>query len=58
MADMPIEKSNPPAESRAVQSKDVQVTHENAELLTVHFLSQIYSRLGYIVKLLEEKGNG
>jgi hypothetical protein len=31
------------------------VTHENADLLAVHFLAQIFSRLGYIVKLLEEK---
>lgn len=33
----------------------VEVTHDNADLLSVHFLSQIYSRLGYIVKLLEER---
>jgi hypothetical protein len=33
----------------------VEVTHENADLITVHFLSQIFGRLGYIIKLLEEK---
>lgn len=55
MADMPIEKSNLPAEVKAVQTNKVEVTPENAAVLTVHFLSQIYGRLGYIVKLLEEK---
>jgi len=54
MSDLPIEKSNNPAEVKANQNK-VEVTHENADILTVHFLSQIYGRLGYIVKLLEEK---
>lgn len=33
----------------------VTITHENADILTVHFLSQIFGRLGYIIKLLEEK---
>ena len=33
----------------------IEVTHENADLLTVHFLAQIFGRLGYIVKLLEEE---
>lgn len=33
----------------------IEVTHENADLLTVHFLSQIFGRLGYIIKLLEEE---
>lgn len=39
------------------QNKDSQisVTPENAAVLTVHFLSQIHGRLGYIVKLLEDK---
>lgn len=33
----------------------IEVTVENAPKLTVHFLNQIYMRLGYIVKLLEEQ---
>lgn len=39
------------------QNKDAQikVTPENAAMLTVHFLSQIHGRLGYVIKLLEEK---
>lgn len=39
------------------KSKDsqIKVTPDNASVLTVHFLSQIHGRLGYIVKLLEEK---
>lgn len=50
MADMPLKKAKDvPAENK------VEVTHENADILTVHFLSQIYARLGYMVKLLEEK---
>jgi len=58
MADLPLdrtEKANSPAEVKTVQSNKVEVTPENAAVLTVHFLSQIYGRLGYIVKLLEEK---
>ena len=31
------------------------VTQENAAMLTVHFLSHIYARLGYVIKLLEKK---
>jgi hypothetical protein len=30
------------------------VTNENAAVLAVHFLQQIYARLGYIIKLLEK----
>jgi len=56
MADLPLDskKSKLPL---APQAKDQQitVTHENAGMLTVHFLSQIHGRLGYIIKLLEEK---
>lgn len=53
MADMPVErpKSPPPNEGR----QTIKVTAENAPMLTVHYLVQIYGRLGYIVKLLEEK---
>lgn len=51
MADLPVEKpKSPPAADR-----QIQVTAENSPLLTVHYLAQIYGRLGYIVKLLEEK---
>lgn len=56
MPDLPLKQANDSKE--AVQtpgSNKVEVTPENASVLTVHFLSQIYSRLGYIVKLLEEK---
>lgn len=55
MADLPSEKTNSTAEVKAVQTNKVEVTHDNADILTVHFLSQIYARLGYMVKLLEEK---
>jgi hypothetical protein len=58
MTDKPAKKPTLPAEVKADQPNKIEVTHENADLLTVHFLSQIYGRLGYIVKLLEEKGNG
>lgn len=37
------------------KEQQIEVTHENADLLTVHFLAKIYARLGYMVKLLEEK---
>lgn len=39
----------------APEPRNLEVTHENADLLTVHFLSQILSRLGYLIKLIEEK---
>lgn len=56
MADLPVDrkvKKAPPAP--VAKPGEVVVTHENADILAVHFLSQIHSRLGYIVKLLEEK---
>ena len=38
------------------QSKDIEVTEQNQGKLTVYFLNQIYNRLGYMIKLMEEKG--
>lgn len=38
-----------------VPKGQVEVTHDNAPKLTVHFLSMIHGRLGYMIKLLEEK---
>ena len=35
----------------------IEVTLENAPKLTVHFLQQIYGRLGYMIKILEEIKN-
>ena len=58
MADLPLdhhEKANHTVETKTVPENKIEVTPENAAVLTVHFLSQIYGRLGYIVKLLEEK---
>jgi len=62
MTDLPInkklKKENPvvtsPVDGQHATSK-VEVTHENADILMVHFLSQMFGRLGYIIKLLEEK---
>jgi len=34
--------------------QQIKVTNENAPVVTVHFLQQIYARLGYIIKLLEK----
>lgn len=50
MADLPPS----PKEAKPLP-ESIQVTHENADVLTVHFLSKIYARLGYLIKLLEEK---
>jgi hypothetical protein len=61
MSDLPLEKVNeiptPKSGVPAGNPKEnrVEVTHENADILTVHFLSQIHGRLGYIIKLLEDK---
>lgn len=58
MADLPLDKKSKKATetptAQAVPGK-IEVTHENADLLMVHFLSQIHGRLGYMIKLLEEK---
>ncbi len=54
MADLPLEKANRPLINEN-KDRQIQVTEANAPLLTVHYLAQIYGRLGYIVKLLEEK---
>ena len=50
MADIPSEQTN-----NVPKETKIKVTGENAPVLTVHYLAQIYARLGYIVKLLEEK---
>jgi len=50
---VPTLKSGVPVISH--QEGKIEVTHENADLLAVHFLSQIHGRLGYMIKLLEEK---
>lgn len=55
MADLPIEKSKRTTKEVVVKDSQIEVTDENAAKLAVHFLAQIYARLGYIVKLLEEK---
>lgn len=50
MADIPSEQTN-----EAPKETIIKVTPENAPALTVHYLVQIYGRLGYIVKLLEKQ---
>ena len=64
MSDLPLDrkskKATEPAESTVAQPQSpppgqVTITHENSDILAVHFLSQIFGRLGYIIKLLEEK---
>jgi len=60
MPDLPLDKkgkktiASQPVINTPAPGK-IEVTHENSDLLTVHFLSQIHGRLGYIIKLLEEK---
>lgn len=44
-----------PEEAQKVSPNEIKVTHENAPLLSVHFLSKIYARLGYMIKLIEER---
>lgn len=66
MADLPLNKKSkkvnishtsdkPEVPATQQNPNKVEVTHENADLIAVHFLSQIFGRLGYIIKLLEEK---
>ena len=54
MPDIPLKETKKAIEEQTPGNK-IEVTHENADLLMVHFLSQIYSRLGYMIKLLEDK---
>jgi len=63
MSDLPLDRKAKkvpevapvPAAVPVGDPNKIIVTHENADILAVHFLAQIFSRLGYIVKLLEEK---
>ena len=55
--EVPASAVTPLAQTAEIQQNPnkVEVTHDNSDLLAVHFLAQIFHRLGYIVKLLEEK---
>jgi hypothetical protein len=53
--DLPLDKKAKLPLVPQTKDQQIQVTPENAAVLTVHFLSQIHGRLGYIVKLLEGK---
>lgn len=55
MADLPLDKRAKLPTVEKPKDQQVKVTSENAAVLTVHFLAQIHGRLGYIIKLLEEK---
>jgi len=60
MSDLPLDKksrkatevSNPDKEAPTTK---VEITPENTDKLIIHFLAQIYARLGYMIKLMEEK---
>lgn len=47
----PVEKT----QSGAKPNNVVEVTEQNAAKLMVHFLSAIHSRMGYMIKLMEEQ---
>lgn len=55
MADLPIASEAQELTKSPSKEQTIEVTEANAAKLAVHFLSQIHARLGYIVKLLEEK---
>jgi hypothetical protein len=54
MPDIPLVTKKANETEVPTPGNKIEVTPENAAVLTVHFLSQIHGRLGYIVKLLEE----
>ena len=62
MADLPLsEQTDKPLKKQFEKDPitgQIKVTEENAGPLTVHFLSQIYARLGYLIKIIEEKTSG
>ena len=53
-----LKKQNPQTPEiihpKKAENVQVKVTPENASLIAVHFLQQIYARLGYVIKLLEK----
>jgi hypothetical protein len=56
MADIPVRKDEPKKQAfKTDENGNVCVTKENAAQLQVHFLAQIYKRLGYLIKMLEER---
>jgi hypothetical protein len=67
MADLPLEgkkekkpgnkKTSKPVIERN-EDGSIVVTKDNAAMLSVHYLAQIYSRLGYLIKIIEGKKNG
>lgn len=51
MSDLPLDKGPQKAE-------EIKITPENAPVLTALYTIQVYKRLGYLIKLLEQKKNG
>lgn len=51
MADIPL-KEGPQV------GQEIKITPENAAQITAFYAVQIYKRLGYLIKLLEQKANG
>jgi hypothetical protein len=59
MSDIPVDKNGPVTGSKNPFEVDsngnVIITKDNAAQIQVHFTVQIYKRLGYLIKMLEEK---
>jgi hypothetical protein len=51
MADIPLEKG-------PQKDQEIKITAENAALYTAFYMIQTYKRLGYLIKLLEQRKNG
>lgn len=51
MADIPLEKG-------PQKEQEIKLTPENAAVYTAFYTIQTYKRLGYLIKLLENKKNG
>lgn len=51
MSDIPLEKG-------PQKDQEIRITVENAPQITAFYAVQIYKRLGYLIKLLEQKANG
>ena len=51
MADLPLEKG-------PQTDQQLKITPENAAQITAFYTVQVYKRLGYLIKLLEQKKNG
>lgn len=53
MADLPLEGRQSKVTPK--KEKQLEITKDNAAVLTAYYLVEIYKRLGYLIKRIEDK---